>query len=76
MRRKQQLTRDWAKLHNRLESLLEEAHTKMFSLVSDLLGAGALRMLKALPEGETKPAVLAALADKTLHARRHSCAML
>jgi hypothetical protein len=35
-------------LHNQLESLLEEAHIKLSSLVSDLLGASAWRMLKAL----------------------------
>lgn|GEM_PF-5562765 len=40
----------------------------MSSLVSDLLGASARRMLKALAEGETKPAALAALADKQLRA--------
>jgi hypothetical protein len=38
------------------------------SLVSDLLGASARRMLKALAEGETSPAALAALADKQLRA--------
>jgi transposase len=68
MRRKYQLTRDRVKLHNRLESLLEEAHIKLSSLVSDLLGASARRMLKALAEGETNPDVLAALADKKLRA--------
>jgi transposase len=68
MRRKYQLTRDRVKLHNRLESLLEEAHIKLSSLVSDLLGTSARRMLKALAEGETNPAVLAALADKKLRA--------
>jgi transposase len=38
------------------------------SLVSDLLGASVRRMLKALAEGETNPAALAALADKQLRA--------
>jgi transposase len=67
-RRKYQLTRDHARLHNQLESLLEEAHIKLSSLVSDLLGASARRMLKALAEGETNPAALAALADQKLRA--------
>jgi hypothetical protein len=35
-----------------LESLLEEAHIKLSSFVSDLLGFSARRMLKALAEGE------------------------
>jgi len=38
-RRKYQLTRVRVRLQNHLESLLEEAHIKLSSLVSDLLGA-------------------------------------
>jgi len=67
-RRKYQLTRDRVRLNNQLESLLEEAHIKLSSLVSDLIGASARRMLKALAEGETNPATLAALADERLRA--------
>ena len=67
-RRKYQLRRDHVRLQNQLEALLEEAHIKLSSLVSDLLGASARRMLKALAEGETNPAALAALADKQLRA--------
>jgi transposase len=67
-RRKYQLTRDHVRLQNQVESLLEEAHIKLSSLVSDLLGASARRMLKALAEGETNPAALAALADQKLRA--------
>jgi transposase len=55
-------------LQNQLEALLEEAHSKLSSLVSDLLGVSARRMLKALAEGETDPAALAALADMRLRA--------
>ena len=40
-RRKYQLTRDRVRLQNQLEALLEEAHIKLSSLVSDLLGASA-----------------------------------
>ena len=40
----------------------------MSSLVSDLLGASARRMLKALADGETNPAALATLADQKLRA--------
>ena len=67
-RRKYQLTRDHVRLQNQLESLLEEAHIKLSSIVSDLLGASARRMLKALAEGETNPTALAALADERLRA--------
>jgi transposase len=68
VRRKYQLTRDRVRLQNQLESLLEEAHVKLSSLVSDLLGASARRMLTALADGETDPAALAALADRRLRA--------
>jgi transposase len=67
-RAKYQLRRDKVRLQNQLESLLEEAHIKLSSLVSDLLGVSARRMLKALGEGETDPVALAALADQRLRA--------
>jgi transposase len=67
-RRKYQLTRNRGRLQNRVESLLEEAHIKLSSFVSDLLGASARRMLKALADGETNPATLSALADRKLRA--------
>ena len=68
MRRKYQVTRNRVQLHNRLESLLEEAHIKLSSLVSDLLGTSARRMLQALADGETDPDTLASLADTRLRA--------
>src|SRR6266542_6836613 len=55
MRRKYQITRNRVQLHNRLEALLEEAHIKVSSIVSDLLGGSARRMLQALADGETDP---------------------
>jgi len=67
-RRKHQLTRAKVGFKNQLESLLEQAHIKLSSLVSDLLGLSARRMLKAMAEGETDPAALAALADHRLRA--------
>ena len=70
MRRKYQVTRNRVQLHNRLEALLEEAHIKVSSLVSDLLGISARRMLQALADGETDPAALAALATPRLRATR------
>src|ERR1700694_5112652 len=67
-RKKYQLRRARVRIHNQLEALLEEAHIKLSSLVSDLLGASARRMLKALADGETNPVALAALADQKLRA--------
>ena len=67
-RKKYQLRSNRVRLQNQVESLLEEAHIKLSSFVSDLLGASARRMLKALADGETNPAALAALADERLRA--------
>ena len=67
-RTRYQRTRDKVRLQNQLEALLEEAHIKLSSLVSDLLGASARRMLHALANGETDPAAVAALADQRLRA--------
>lgn len=67
-RKRYQLTRQRVRLHNQLESLLEEAHIKLSSLVSDLLGQSSRRMLRALAAGETDPQALAALAHCTLRA--------
>jgi transposase len=67
-RRKHQLTRAKAGVKNQLESLLEQAQIKLSSCLSDLLGVSARRMLKALADGETDPAVLAAMADPGLQA--------
>ena len=63
-----QLTHDKVRLVNQLEALLEDAHIKLSSLVSDLVGVRARRMLQALAEGETDAAKLAAMADRTLRA--------
>jgi transposase len=67
-RTKYQLTRNRVQLQNRLEALLEECHIKLSSLVSDLLGVSARRMVQALADGETDPAALAALANNHLRA--------
>jgi transposase len=67
-RRKQPLTRLQVRMQNQLEALLEECHIKLSSLVSDLLGGSARRIMQALAEGETDPAALAAMADKRLRA--------
>ena len=67
-RTRYQRTREKVRLQNQLEALLEEAHIKLSSLVSDLLGASSRRMLIAIADGETDPAALAALAHQRLRA--------
>lgn len=68
MRRRYQVTRNRVQVQNRLECLLEEAHLKISSLVSDLLGLSARRMLQAIADGETDAAKVTALADSRLRA--------
>jgi transposase len=67
-RTRYQRTREKVRLQNQLEALLEEAHIKLSSLVSDLLGASSRRMLNAIADGETDLAALAALAHQRLRA--------
>ena len=67
-RRKYQVTCNRVQLQNRLECLLEEMHIKVSSLVADLLGASARRMLRAVATGETEPATVAALGSPRLRA--------
>ena len=65
-RMKTQRTRDRGRLQNQMECLLEEMRIKLSIVVSDLLGASGLRILRALSAGETDPKRLAALGDDRL----------
>lgn len=65
-RTKVQLTEDQSRLHNQIESLLEQMRIKLSSVISDLLGVSGYRMLRALAGGETDSATLAGLADGRL----------
>lgn len=62
-RRRTQLSRDRARIHNQVESLLEETCIKISSVLTDLFGASGLRILAALAKGESDPVQLASLAD-------------
>jgi transposase len=67
-RYKNQLTEERSRVQSQLESLLEQAHIKLSSVISDLLGVSAQRMLWAIAKGESDPAVLAAMAEKNVKA--------
>ncbi len=67
-RRKYQVTCTRVQLQNRLECLLEEMHIKLSSLVTDLIGPSARRMLRAVADGATDPAAVAALGSLRLRA--------
>lgn len=68
-RTRYQLTKDRTRLQNQLESLLEDAHLKLGTCVSDLLGVSSRRILRALAKGESDPTVLAAMAEDSLRAQ-------
>ena len=61
-----QLTRDRIRLQSQMECLLEQMRIKLSSVVTDLLGASGLRILRALSAGETEAKKLAALGDNRL----------
>ena len=67
-RRKYQSTCNRVQLQNRLECLLEEMHIKLSSLVADLIGPSARRMLRAIASGATDSGAVAALGSRRLHA--------
>jgi transposase len=69
-RSKHQLREDRVRLQNQLECVLEEVQIKLSSLLSDLLGKSGRRMLRALANGETNPAVLANRGSGRLHATK------
>ena len=73
-RSKLQLVRDRVRLQNQLEALLEEARIKLSGVISDLLGASGRRILQALSQGVTNPAMLAALGDDRLQSSKQQLA--
>jgi transposase len=73
-RRRVQLSGDRVRLQNQLEALLEEMRVKLSSMVTDLLGASARRILWALAAGECDPERLAELGDARLKCTREQMA--
>jgi len=67
-RRKIQLNRDRSRVQNQLECVLEQAHIKLSSVISDLLGVSAQRILRAITEGGSDPVVLAGMVEKNVKA--------
>jgi len=71
-RSKYQLTGDRVRLQNQLEALLEDSRIKLGSCVSDLLGLSSRRILRAMADGETDPACLAALVEPEVRASQET----
>ena len=68
LRTRKQLVRERASHTLRIQKVLEDANIKLDSVVTDLLGLSGRRILDALVNGQTTPAVLAALADGRIRA--------
>ena len=51
---------------NRLQKVLQTANVKLASVASDVFGKSGMKMLRAMANGETDPAVLASLAEGLL----------
>ncbi|MGH9914833.1 MAG: IS110 family transposase [Pyrinomonadaceae bacterium] len=61
-RQRTKLTDHRTSIINRLHSVLEQGNIKLSSVASDIMGVSGRAMLRALSEGESDPAKLAALA--------------
>jgi transposase len=62
LRTRKQLVREKASHVQRLQKTLEEANIKLESVLSDVMGRSGRAMIRAMIDGETDPAKLAALA--------------
>ncbi|NOZ72651.1 MAG: IS110 family transposase [Chloroflexi bacterium] len=65
-RMRQTLVQERARVVNRVQKVLEDANIKLASVVTDILGVSARRMLDAMIRGEADPKALANLAKGRL----------
>jgi transposase len=63
-RTRKQLTREVSRHTQRIQKVLEDANIKLSSVVSDVLGEGSIRILRAIIAGETDAAKLTELRGK------------
>jgi transposase len=61
---------DHSRVVSRIQAVLEDANIKLSSVVSDVMGVSAQRMLGALMEGQRQPTALADLARGRLRGKR------
>jgi transposase len=69
-RSRTRLVQERARFIQRIHKVLEEAHCKLASVVSDLMGVSAQAILQALLAGQSDPSVLAQLARGRLRRKR------
>jgi transposase len=53
------LKQEQARISNRIQKVLEDAHVKLSSVMTDVMGASGKDMLRAIIEGEVDPKILA-----------------
>ena len=68
LRSRKQFVRERTSHVQRLQKTLEDANIKLDSVISDIVGLSARRMIEALIAGETDPDALAALAHRRIKA--------
>lgn len=64
------LVRECVQVGNRVRKVLEDANVKLDSVASNTLGVSGRLMIQALIEGETDPAILAALARGRMRSKQ------
>lgn len=69
-RTRTQLVRERASHVNRIQKVLEGANIKMGSVLSDVVGVSGRAILNAIVQGETRPEVLAGLANYRVRASK------
>jgi transposase len=69
-RTRKQLVRELSQHALRIQKVLEDANLKLGSVLSDVVGKSGRAMLKAIVDGETKPEVLADLAQGSAKKKR------
>jgi transposase len=68
-RHRTQLVEEKSRTVERLHKVLEDAHIKLASVASDILGTSGRAMLQALIDGESDPLKLAAVAQRKLRGK-------
>jgi transposase len=68
-RQRTELIRDRAAVVNRIQKILEDAHIKLSSVASDVMGVSGRAMIRALIDGQEDPDQLAELAKRRLRGK-------
>ncbi|WP_340003753.1 IS110 family transposase [Paenibacillus sp. FSL K6-0276] len=70
VRYRRSIIEERARQHNRIQKVLEGAHIKLSSVVSDIMGVSSRDMLHAIADGEDDPEKLANFARRTMKRKK------